>query len=187
MNRRIILLTWVSASWKTTLQERLIKNWWNKPINFTTRKPRDENAILSVDSDWDFTSKELNEYVFLNNKTFIDKYKNWDFLEITCYLWNRYWVSRHLPEWNICIILDPIWRSQALEYFTRVWIDVETYYLEISKDEQEKRLLNRWDTEKQILMRKRDFNWFSPTNKCSRLNWTKSVDDLWNFIINSWK
>jgi len=182
MSRRIIILTWVSCSWKTTLQTKLFENGWKKPLNFTTRKPRDEEALSAVDNDWDYVSKELDEYIFTSNNNFLKKYKNWDFLEMTNYLWNRYWVSRVLPDWNVCIVLDPVWRSQALEFFTRIWISVDTYYLEISKEEQLKRLTKRGDSEKQIIGRKRDFNWFSPTNKCVRLNWTKSVEELIQII-----
>jgi len=176
---RIIIITGVSCSWKTTLQKWLLQKGWNKPINFTTRKPRDENALSHCDEDWDYTSKELEEYIFISNNNFLKKYKNWDFLEITNYIWDRYWVSKIIPKGNVCIVLDPIWRSQALEYFTRVGINVETYYLEISKDVQLDRLSNRGDNEKQILARKKDFDWFSYTDKCIRLNWNKSV---WKLI-----
>ena len=182
MNRRIVIITWVSASWKTTLQDELLKRWWQRPLNFTTRKPRDVNAFIDLDNDWDFNSKELDEYIFLSKENFFKKMKNWDFLENTNYWWNFYWASTFLPKWNVCIILDPVWRSQVLEYFTRRWIDVETFFIEISQELQEERLIKRLDTEKEILRRKRDFNWFSPTNKCIRLNWRMDTKILANII-----
>ena len=189
MRNRIILLTWVSASGKTTLQDELLNRGWSRPINYTTRKPRDENALSSVDEDWDFTSKELEEYIFISEKNFFKKLRNGDFLESTNYMGEHYWVigggRTKLPEWDVCIILDPVGRSQVLEYFTNLWIEgVETYYLEINQEEQLKRLAERGDTEKAILRRKRDFKWFSPTNKCTRLNWTKSTEELVSFIEN---
>jgi hypothetical protein len=85
----------------------------------------------------------------------------------------------------VCIILDPVGRSQVLEYFTRKWIELETYYIDISKELQEKRLINRGDSEKQILSRKTDFKWFSPTNKCKRLNGAKYPDELADIIENN--
>jgi len=183
---RIILLTGVSTSWKTTLQNELLNRGWSRPLNYTTRKPRDENALTFVDEDWDFTSSELDEYIFISEKNFFKKLRNGDFLESTNYMGNRYWVigggRTKLPEWDVCIILDPIWRSQVLEYFIRMWVEVETYYLEISQDTQLKRLADRGDTEKQVLRRKRDFKWFSPTNKCMRLNWEWSVEKLADII-----
>jgi len=189
MNWRIIIITWVSASWKTTLQNELLEKGWVRPLNYTTRKPRDESALTLVDEEGDFISEELDEYIFISEKNFFKKLKNWDFLESTNYMGNRYWViwggRIKLPEGDVCIVLDPIWRNQVMEYFTRMWVCFETYYLEITKEIQLERLINRGDTEKQILRRKRDFNWFSPTNKCIRLNWLKSTKELANIIENN--
>ena len=122
--------------------------------------------------------------IFLTTEQFYTKHKNWDLLESTNYWGNNYGVSKYLPTWDVCIVLDPIGRSQVLEYFTRRWIEVETYYLEITNELQEERLENRWDNEKQILSRKRDFKWFSPTNKCKRLNGKEDPDVLADIIEN---
>jgi hypothetical protein len=54
----------------------LIERGWSKPINYTTRKPRDINAFNKIDEDGDFNSPELNEYVFLSEKNFFTKFKN---------------------------------------------------------------------------------------------------------------
>jgi guanylate kinase len=61
----------VSASGKTTLQEELLKRDWNRPYNFTTRKPRSE--------------EELDEYVFITKEQFFEKMEKGDFLENTNY------------------------------------------------------------------------------------------------------
>ena len=180
--RRIITITGVSASGKTTLQEELLKRGWNKPLNYTTRKPRDKEALHSLDEDGDFNSPELDEYIFLNENLFFKKLKNGDFLENTNYWWNKYGVNKIFPKWDICIILDPIGRSQVLEHFTRRWISVESYYIEITQELQLERLNKRGDNDKQILMRKRDFKWFSPTNKCKRLNGKEDPDVLADII-----
>jgi len=183
---RIVILTWVSCSWKTSLQEELItKHWWARPLNFTTRKPRDKEALTKIDEEGDFCSKELDEYVFLTEDTFFKKLRNGDMLEYTNYMWKRYWVSSIIPKWkDVCIVLDPVGRNQVMEYYTRKGRSVETYYIEINKDKQIERLTNRWDNEKQILSRKKDFEWFSPTIKCKRLNGAKDTDVLASTILN---
>ena len=135
MSRRIIILTWVSASWKTSIQNELLNRWWKRPINFSTRKPRSDNAY-DVDWDLDFNSDELNEYVFIDRNTFSIKMINWDFVEITQYWGNFYGVSETflqdgspLKKENICIILDPIGRSQLMERLIREGVPFETYYI----------------------------------------------------------
>ena len=172
MSKRIVIITWVSASWKTTLQNELLNRWWARPINFSTRNARTNNAY-SIDEDWDYNSDELSEYVFLDKKTFAKKLINWDFIESTQYWGNLYWVSGHsFLEWygNLCVILDPVWRAQVMEALNRIWIEYETYYIYIDEETQIERLRKRWDSSEEISKRKRDFNWFHPTNKCVRLN-----------------
>lgn len=156
---KLVIITWVSWSWKTTLQDEMLNRGWKRPINFTTREPRWEH--------------ELDEYVFLTEEQFFFKMKEWDFLEHTNYNWTWYWVGKHLPEWNVCIVLDPVWRSQVLEKVAREWLkyEVETIYIDISEDIQELRLKNRWDLEDQIERRKSDFKWFAPTSKCKVVDW----------------
>lgn len=172
MSRRIVILTGVSASWKTTLQNELLNRWWVRPINFSTRRTRTNNAY-SIDEDWDYNSDELSEYVFIDKNTFSKKLMNWDFIESTQYWWNFYWVNKHsFLEWdrNLVVILDPAWRAQVMEVLTRLWIEYETYYIFIDLETQVERLRRRWDSSEEISKRKRDFDWFYPTNKCIRIN-----------------
>lgn len=153
----IVIITGVSASWKTSLQKELENEWFKTPINFSTRESR-----------WDY---ELDNYVFLSKEQFFIKLNNWDFIEHTNYWWSWYWISKILPEWNVVIVVDPIWRIQLIEYLNRVWIKYRTYFLEISKQTQRERLLNRWDSIEEINKRENDFKWFSPTNNCNILDW----------------
>lgn len=161
-----MIITWVSWSWKTTLQQELLKRWWRRPINFTTRKPRNE--------------EELDEYVFLNKEHFFYKLNKWDFLEFTNYNGNFYWVSNQNLDWNICVILDPVWREQVLEKLNRMnynW-NIILIHLNISEAEQKRRLKKRWDTEESIKIRANDFKWFSPHIKAIVLDWNLNIDDL---------
>lgn len=187
--RRIVLITWVSASGKTNLQKELFRKWWVWPLNFTTRQPRDEEAF-KVDSEWDFISKELDEYIFLNRHTFARKLANWDFIESTQYWWNLYWIGKtSVLEWekNLVLIVDPVGRAQIMEALQRLWYAYETYYLYIDKETQSKRLENRWDNTEEIRKRNKDFEWFHPTNKCIRLNWALSSSELANIIDSNYK
>ena len=185
MSRRIVILTWVSWSWKTSVQEELLKRWWVRPINFSTRRARSSNPY-KVDNEWDYSSEELWEYVFLNRTTFAKKLINWDFIESTQYWWNLYWVSKHSflehSNNNLVVILDPVWRAQVMEVLTRLWIEYETYYFNINEETQVNRFRNRWDSSEEISKRKKDFNWFHPTNKCKVLNWNLSIETLANII-----
>jgi len=170
--RRIVILTGVSGSWKTTLQEELLKTGkWERPLNCTTRESR-----------WDY---ELDEYLFLTKEQFFFKLEKWDFLEHTNYWWNWYWVCASLRvNTNIIIILDPIGREMASEFFIRNGIKFETYFLQINPDEQENRLIKRGDSKVEIVKRRNDFKWFSPTPQCKILSGNNTTECLLRLIDN---
>lgn len=192
--KKLLLITWVSASWKTTLQEELLRRGWNRPINFTTRQPRDVRTILELEENkknWideeeknkneDFSSRELDEYVFLTQEQFFDKLSKWHFLESTNYWGNFYAVSKHLPEGNVAIIVDPVWRAQIMEKVARELegeYELFTAYLNISIDEQVERLEKRWTVAMEISNRLKDFIWMHPTDWCKQLDGTKDVEQL---------
>jgi len=44
------------------------------------------------------------------------------------------------------------------------------------------RITKRGDTDKEIIARKSDFKWYSPTNKCVRLSGKKDPSELADFI-----
>lgn len=198
----LVILTWISGSWKTTLQNELINRGWVKPINFTTRKPRTDernNELFQNKTDWlnedenvlleDFNSEELNEYTFLTEKQYFHKLVNWDFLEFTNWYWNWYWVSKYIPEDKKCIvILDPIWRAQVMEKAARLWWKVITFYLDVNKEEQIKRLTVDRPTDKATLEKRlKDNLRFWPTDKCILLNWETSIKTNADIIEANYK
>lgn len=199
MTESIIIITGVSWSGKTTLQNELIERWWKKPINFTTRKPRDEVTIKELrefridyenwwsndDKEYDFTSQELDEYVFIDRDTFFIKLRNWDFLEHTSSYGNHYGISKYLPSGKVVLVLDPIGRAQVMEFFSRIWLSAQTYYLEISQEVQAQRVSTRQLWEKDVIERARDYNWFYPTNKCKRINGCLDVKEIADFVENN--
>jgi guanylate kinase len=183
---RIVLITWVSGSWKTTLQNRLLELWWVRPINFTTRKPRDTN-IDRVDDEWDYSSKELQEYVFLDYDTYFKKLRSWDFIEHTHYNWNWYGIWWCMPKnKNVCIVVDPIGREQLVRDLTLSWHKVETYFISIDRETQLNRLIERGDDAKAINARKKDFEWFYPSKSCTILDWLDSIEHNLKLIIKEW-
>lgn len=153
---RIITITWVSASGKTTLQNDLRDRWWSKPINFTTRPPRTTDATRQLKSkNWkweDFTAEELDEYVFLTKEQFETKLTNWDFLEHTEFKGNYYWVSNSFPEdTNIAIVVEPNWREQIRVYAEANNISFTPYFLYLPENIQEERLRERgWNWEERL-------------------------------------
>lgn len=168
---RVVLLTWVSWSWKTTIQERLLWEWFIRPVNFSTREPRSD--------------EELDEYVFITREQFLFKLNKWDFVEFTQYNWNFYWISKTWFDWedSIVAIVDPLGREAIKEFLSRIGIVPECYYLNIDSDTQKKRLELRWDSIENISKRSNDFNWFSPSVNCRVLDWNKSIDENVWFIL----
>jgi len=150
---RLVIITWVSASGKTTLQDELLSRGWKRPINFTTRKPRSDD--------------EMDEYLFLTEEQYFFKLRKWDFLEHTNYGWNWYGVWKALPEWeDVCVVLDPVGKTQVLEKIARENIDVKVdcFFLECSKELQKTRLEKRGDSAEEVEKRERDFKWMYPQN-----------------------
>jgi len=164
---KIIILTWKSWSWKTTIQNALIKEGgWNKPINFTTRKKRND--------------EELDEYVFCTKKQFVKKLLNWDFIEHTIYWWQMYWLTKSWFWQKNIIITDPIWRAQLMKEF---WT-ASLIFLEISEEEQFKRLKKRGSSNEEIEKRMLDWKWFEPTRKSIIINGNTNIKTIVSIINN---
>lgn len=185
----IITLTWVSGSWKTTLQNALIeKHWFKKFINWTTRNPRDKK-VYETNANWDFTSDELQEYVFITKKQFEQKIRNWDFIEFTNSYWNYYWMTKPKEDIdfndNYCLILDPTWLSQFIRYFKLHWIPFTTLFLDISEDLQEERLwFQRRESIKVIEERKKDFLYFKDFKYDVILDGSKPIQDNVDIVLD---
>lgn len=133
----------------------------------------------------DFEADEFEEYVFINPKNFLRKLRKWDFLETSSWYWDFYWVSKYLPEWDICVILDPIWRDQVLAKYARWelnWYEIRTIFININKITQKNRLKSRWDGKDQVRKRWKDFDWVFPTPECKVIDWTANIEELIKII-----
>lgn len=147
-----IILTWVSWSWKTTLMEKLLKefpNNFSRPIQFTTRQPRSQ--------------EELDSYVFLTKAQFYKKLENGDFMEFTEYNWELYAISLHFnANTSNIFIVEPVGRASLKKHFHQNNIPYRWFYLEINEKDVLERMMGRWDSAKTIEKRLLDFKYFYP-------------------------
>ncbi len=164
----LLIITSPSAWWKTTLQNELVKRGWKTPTNFTTRKPRSE--------------KEKDEYVFITKKQFFEKLENGDFLEHTEYNNHFYAAGKHLPEGNVVLVADPVWRDMVMQMWARGWMNVKTVYINIDEETQLQRLEDRRTSVLDIKARQKDFNYMSPTSFCLEVEGTDNIEDIANEV-----
>lgn len=165
---RLLIITWVSASGKTTLKDELVDRWWKSALNFTTRQPR--------------MDKELDDYVFIDKETFFWKLEQWHFIEHTEFNWEHYAVSAFLPKGNVVTVLDPVGRNQIMEKFSRDWEEVNTVYIDIPPIVQKDRLEERRVSNLELRQRQADYNWFDRTKFCLELDGTLEVDKLADYV-----
>jgi len=158
-NKVVIIMSWPSGAWKTTLWEN-IKNDEelniDKVITTTTRKPR----------QWE---KNGVDYWFVDVEEFKKKIKNWQMIEWAQVHWNFYWstydeLERILNSWKIPFyIVDPQWVETLSDVLSEKWFNVVTIFVvPPSEEELRKRLLKRWedpDSEEFKLRLKESLNW----------------------------
>ncbi len=164
---KVVLITWVSGSWKTTLVEQLRKElWWEKPINFTTRSPRNDD--------------ELDDYVFLTKAQFATKLENGDFAEFTNYNGNNYWISSCLSkEKNYLIILEPIGRTMMEKWLKEHEFNYIKLYIDVTEENIIKRLSGgREEEEDFIKERLKDFSFFSPDDGSIVVDGNWSIEEV---------
>lgn len=151
MSKKVIILTGVSWSWKSSYVNRLKEEFNIKqPIQFTTRQPRND--------------RELDEYVFLDKPTFHKKLENWDFAEYVMYNGEWYAVSAHFDRLvNTIVIVEPVGAASLKKFLSLNSIPHISIYLEITPETMEYRLwMLRRENVKTIEARKKDFLYFSP-------------------------
>lgn len=159
LNEKIVVLTGISWSWKTTLQQEMLKRWWNSPYNYTTRSPRSE--------------EEKDEYIFPSEEQFIKMLKKWHFIE-WAYQYNTFYWMRVNKDRTI-LVLTPEWREQVRRLTN--W-KAHFFYLHLSEDKQKERLIQRGDSEDTLKQRADDYKWMSPAVWDVVLDATKDVEVL---------
>lgn len=168
----VALVTGPSASGKSTLQDALIKKGWVRPINYTTRPPRND--------------KELDEYVFIDQDAFAKKARNGDFAEWTQYRRQLYAMTKYLDySKDNVIVVDPIGKGAFEAFlikskvkFFRIWVECPDYV-------RESRLNERRSNVIEFNERMGDSAWFNKVNNV----YDVTVDGTWpaeeaaNFVI----
>ena len=134
---RLLLITWPSWSWKTTLQNQLISEYsseYSKVILTTCRQPR-------RGKNWDLIEKNWQDYHFLDSVNF---WRN----DLLFRFWN-YWISKEnwdLWEGNQSINTLACWFFVA-NFFFNLWlrnlgiIFMNTTY----QDCYDRMIKHRWD------------------------------------------
>ena len=145
-----LIITWVSDSGKSSIMDELIKKYpstFKKPIQFTTRAPRND--------------EEFDSYVFLTKPQFYTKLENGDFIEFTEYNWNLYGISSVIDcDYTNYFIVEPVWRAALKKHFLQNNIPFRWYFLELDKEDAMERMINRWDSKPTIEKRLKDFDYF---------------------------
>lgn len=161
----LVIITGGSGSWKTSLQNRLMEKYgYIKPANFTTREPRSE--------------AELDDYVFLNKNTYLEKLWAWDFIWANRYNWNMYWTGLFDAE-KVCIVLNPVGREDAIQQIASSWeYNITCIYLNITKKLQKERLQKRGDEPSDIKKRQKDLDYFAPNKGSLVYNWAEDTNSL---------
>lgn len=169
----LLIVTWVSGSWKTTLVNELVSaHGFAQPLQFTTRLPR-----------WD---KEMDEYIFLSKEVFSKKLENWDFCENVIY-WNDYYALTSFMDFSKpnVVIVDPVWKAQVQKHCKINWIRCVTLYLDIDEDIMEHRLwMYRGSTVSEIEKRKKDFLYFSQEWYDYVVDWRDTSANVLRHVLN---
>lgn len=179
----LVVITWVSGSWKTTACKKLLRAGYTTPYSFATREPRGDY--------------EKDEYVFLTGEQFKEIEDGWRLAESVTYGDSQYWASAYWYEWRTFLILEPHWREQIKKVAEEgklfsskgepIDVEVVTVYINIDKGTQHKRLVDRGDSQAERGKRLKDFDTFAPTKNCLVLDWTtpplllaKQIDEYVN-------
>ena len=166
VKKKVLILSGVSASWKSSIAEVLKKEYgFSQPIQFTTRKAR--------------TDTELDEYVFLTKNTYFTKLNNGDFANFQLYNGNFYAISKYFPEGNSLIIVDTIGKLQLEKFLKENGVETKSIYVEIDKPTMVERLaLLRRSTVDEIRKREKDFLYFNPTGYDYVVDGARHIDTV---------
>lgn len=171
-NKKVILITWVSWSWKSSIVERLKKDFnISQPLQFTTRPPRNDD--------------ELDTYCFLTKEQFMIKLENWDFSEFTNYNWHWYGVSSFFADGTSVVIVEPVGAAAMKKFLGINKIPHISIYLDITPATMEERLwMMRRESVKIIEERKKDFLYFNPSGYTYVVDANGSFEEVYRHIFH---
>lgn len=162
MKQNLVLLTWNSASGKSSIWRKLKEQGWKEVLSFTTRVPRGDY--------------ELDEYVFLTEKQFKEKQKLGHFIESIEYNWHYYALSAYMPYDNMFAIVNPHGRTEVEENQHLFPHSLTKFFIDIDDNVRLERLKKRGDSLPNIKQRMLDN--FKPTKNCVIVNGEREPEDL---------
>lgn len=139
----MIILIGESGSGKTTILNKLVEKGFEKAINYTTRKPRENE-------------EKNHEYKFITKEDFNQMWSNGELLQRAEFNGEYYGISTSsLQENVVCIsIVDSVGdikrRAKELNIDN---IDIITIYIYVSEEERIKRMRQRGDSIESIKTR----------------------------------
>lgn len=183
--KKFIVLAGASWSGKDTVKKKIEDNFeYYNLISTTTRLSR------KWEVDW------VN-YNFITHSEFDKKINNNEILEYAEFNNNYYWkqvkdLNKLIKEnKNIITIFETEWVKNILTYksYLKVqWYELIIIFLDISKDEIEKRMLNRWDDKESITQRLNngDYEYFQEIKEIADIiiNADNTEKKIYNEIIS---
>ena len=173
----MIIIIGPSASGKTEIAKKLIKNFnFEKFITTTTRPIR-------------INEKNNEDYYFVTNEDFLDKINNNEFIEYTLYNSNYYGSYKKEINDNKVIILEP----NGLDAFNKLNLkNTISFYIDTDKHIREKRMKDRGDKKEDIEKRLKNddkifLNAKDKVNYKISNNEKSSLDEPTNLIYKIYK
>ena len=107
---KLLLITWPSWSWKTTLQNKLIEDysWKYRKIILTNCREKRKNE------NWELIEHNWIDYNFLDKDSFIKK-------DLIFKFWN-YWISKE--DWNL-------WENNTNINIIACWFLVANFFFNL--------------------------------------------------------
>lgn len=172
---KLLLITWPSWSWKTTLQNKLIEDysWKYRKIILATCREKRKNE------NWELIEHNWIDYNFLDKDSFIKK-------DLIFKFWN-YWISKedwNLWENNTNINIIACWFLVA-NFFFNLWLkNLGIIFMNTDYDECYNRMIKqRWNNI-EVIERMKIFESESQTKNISKIIVNKDylISDINNKI-----
>lgn len=183
----IVILSWPSWVWKTTIWYKLISNhpnFFEKIVTTTSRSIR----------DWE---KNWIDYYFISKNQFEKKIEQGDLIEYAQVHGNYYGstyseLHRILEAWKIPMyIVDPQWAIYLKNSLSNDFLVTSFFILPPSIDELSNRVTNRWtESEEQIKIRMENANYELQTKNKFDYNivnddFDKAIEDFEKIFKNN--
>lgn len=142
-NNIIVLLVGPSGSGKSTVAKELLKHGFVEAISTTTRAPR----------PGELTTGPNRAYTFVSKETFAEMDLRGEFVETVEFAGNSYGVEAAKLSGKTVIVVEPHGAQQIIQWGFINDVKVFAVYMSVSREEQQKRMLSRGDSEDSVMRR----------------------------------